>query len=93
MISDDKAKATKTALQDHLDRTMAAVRKVTERMAPTMADAAKSFRHLGQNLSNNKEPSKHAGSKNKSKKRNKVRYLMAKRSNNINRKRIKGWKY
>jgi len=39
----------------------------------------------------NQERTHHPGSKNKSKKRNKKRYLMAKKSQKINRDRIKGW--
>ena len=37
--------------------------------------------------------SKHAGSKNKNKKRNKIRAKMAVESNRINRKRVKRWKH
>lgn len=50
---------------------------------------------LGNAFKTKKDPekSKHAGSKNHNKKRNKVRAQMATKSNQINRIRVKGWKH
>jgi hypothetical protein len=62
--------------------------------------AFKSFEALIETLQNVKFPStlkknksKHAGSKNHGKKRNKKRARMAAKSNKINRKRVPNWKY
>jgi len=81
-----------SGLQDHLNKSMAAIRAVTEKLAPTFAEAANNFKKFGALHTEKKDQSKHAGSNNHGQKRNKTRYLMAKKSNQINRKRVKHWK-
>ena len=66
-----------TGMQDQFNRASAAIKS------------------LGKAFEPKKKPrkSKHAGTKNKNKKRNKIRAKMAVESNRINRKRVKRWKH
>jgi len=70
------------------------------KLAQLLNNAMNRFGHSLQSLAEAMRPIKslpeqertgHPGSKNKSKKRDKKRYLMAKKSQKINRDRIKGW--
>jgi len=83
MNSDENVNVTKK-IQKTYDNGLAAIRAVAERLSPQVAQNVRTKKK--------REGSKHAGSNNHGQKRNKKRYLMAKESNRINRKRVKRWK-
>lgn len=83
MTSEKDASVTEK-MQKSYDNGLAAIRAVAEKLSPQVAQNVRTKKK--------REGSKHAGSNNHSKKRNKKRYLMAKESNRINRKRVKRWK-
>lgn len=71
---------------------LAMIKNVVDKLGPVISEAAKSMEQLGR-MQPKEHKGSHWGSKNKNQKRNKKRFLMAKKSNQINRQRIKGWKY
>jgi len=83
MTSENDASVT-DKIQKSYDNGLAAIRAVAEKLTPQVAQVVRTQKK--------REGSKHAGSNNHGQKRDKVRYLMAKESNRINRKRIKRWK-
>lgn len=68
------------------------IKNVVEKIAPTLSAATNAMEQFGR-MQPKESKGSHWGSKNKSQKRNKKRFLMAKKSNRINRQRVKGWKY
>ena len=86
MNSDEQSKVTDEPID-----ALAMIRNVVNKLGPTISEAAGSFKSLGR--MQEPEKKKVSSTKNKSQKRNKVRFLMAKKSNRINRQRVKGWKY
>jgi uncharacterized protein YoxC len=69
-------------------KDIAGLRKHLDRARTAITGLGNAFKRV-------EEPrkSRHAGSKNHNKKRNKVRARMAAKSNQINRIRVKGWKH
>lgn len=68
---------------------METIRKVVEKLGPTISEAAQSMETLGQKLKGDKPRGSHWGSKNHNQKRDKKKAKMAKKSRRINRKKKK----
>ena len=76
----------KSGVAEKINTGLDAIRAVATKLAPQVGKIVRTKKPKT-------DKGSHWGSKNKSQKRNKTRYLMAKKSNKINRQRVKGWKY
>lgn len=83
-MNSDKDASMTEKIQKSYDNGLAAIRAVAEKLTPQVAQVVRTQKK--------RDGTKHAGSNNHGQKRNKKRYLMAKESNRINRKRVKRWK-
>lgn len=87
MNSDKESKTSEEPID-----ALTTIKNVVKKLVPALSEATKSMGQLGR-MQPKESKGSHWGSKNKNQKRNKKRFLMAKKSNRINRQRIKGWKY